>query len=209
MLPNGGQSKQVGPYDDRRSQGPDISLPQISNSSKHHQVVGGGPNNQSYNEANSVGRQYAYKSNIDQQNTAMIAKLMSRKKSYERMMKVDDGMQSRTPNMLHPELTQKKNQEVLMTANRGGAHQGLSRANGGNSSSTRKQLQYYDSTPQREQPPRKHAGTVLKKQLITSSNNQGGGQQSALLDVTGQNLQKPHGKSSAYLPNSGSAMELQ
>lgn len=35
----------------------------------------------------------------------MIAKLMSRKKSYERMMKVDDGMQSRTPNMLHPELT--------------------------------------------------------------------------------------------------------
>ena len=35
----------------------------------------------------------------------MIAKLMSRKKSYERMMKVDDGLQSRTPNMLHPELT--------------------------------------------------------------------------------------------------------
>lgn len=140
----------------------------------------------------------------------MIAKLMSRKKSYERMMKVDDGMQSRTPNMLHPELTQKKNQEVLLTANRGGPHQGLSRANGGNSSSTRKQLQYYDSTPQREQAPRKNAGTSLKKQLITSSNNnQGGNQQSALLDVTGQNLQKPHGKSSAYLPNSASAMELQ
>ena len=37
----------------------------------------------------------------------MIAKLMSRKKSYERMMKVDDGggIQSRTPNVLHPELT--------------------------------------------------------------------------------------------------------
>ena len=104
----------------------------------------------------------------------MIAKLMSRKKSYERMMKVDDGMQSRTPNMLHPELTQKKNQEVLLTANRGQGG-GLSRANGGNSSSTRKQLQYYDSTPQREQAPRKHAGTVLKKQLITSSNNNPGG----------------------------------
>lgn len=78
----------------------------------------------------------------------MIAKLMSRKKSYERMMKVDDGLQSRTPNMLHPELTQKKNQEVLLTAaNRGQG--GLSRA-AANSSSTRKQLQYYDSTPQRD-----------------------------------------------------------
>ena len=83
MLTN---SKNQGPYDDRRHNGPDISLPQISNSSKHH-----GNQNPSYNEGNSVGRPYAYKSNIDQQNTAMIAKLMSRKKSYERMMKVDEG----------------------------------------------------------------------------------------------------------------------
>ena len=89
----------------------------------------------------------------------MIAKLMSRKKSYERMMKVDDGLQSRTPNILHPELTQKKSAEVLLTANRG--HPAITRASNG--SSTRKQLQYYDSTPQRDQPSRKHAGTVLKK----------------------------------------------
>jgi len=112
----------------------------------------------------------------------MIAKLMTRKKSYERMMKVDDGLQSRTPNILHPELTQKKNAEVLLTANRG--HQGgISRA-AAKSSSTRKQLQYYDSTPQRDQPARKHAGTVLKKQLVTSTNNNSSSNHAALLDVT-------------------------
>jgi len=33
---------------------------------------------------------YHYKSSIDNQNQAMIQKLMTRKKSYERMMKLDD-----------------------------------------------------------------------------------------------------------------------
>ena len=59
----------------------------------------------------------------------MIAKLMSRKKSYERIMKMDDGVigNGRSANILHPELSQKKNSEVLLTANRGGAVSHLSR----------------------------------------------------------------------------------
>ncbi len=54
----------------------------------------------------------------------MISKLMSRKKSYERMMKLDDNasqspppLQQRNPNLIHREASAKKNQEVLLTAN--------------------------------------------------------------------------------------------
>ena len=84
----------------------------------------------------------------------------------------------------------------MLTANRGGVS-ALSRAQGVGGS-TRKQLQYFDSTPQRaNQVP-------VKKHLINSSSNQGG-----LLDITGQNLGKPHGKSSAYLANSNSVDNLQ
>ena len=102
----------------------------------------------------------------------MIAKLMSRKKSYERIMKLEDPLQGRSPSVLHPDLSSKKNTEVLLTANRGGVSS-LSRAQVSNS--TRKQLQYYESTPQQ----RKH-GSVIKKGLTNSGSNQGG-----LLDVTG------------------------
>ena len=128
----------------------------------------------------------------------MIAKLMSRKKSYERIMKLEDGVNSRSPSSLHPELTSKKTSDILLSGNRAGSH--LSRAAASNS--TRKQLQYYDSTPQQKRP------AVLKnKQIIASSN---GPNQTNLLDVTGQNLQKQHGKSSAYLPAQSSSMvELQ
>jgi len=90
----------------------------------------------------------------------------------------------------------KNGNEALTNGPRGGAN-GLSRAQANNS--TRKQLQYYDSTPQQ---PRKHA-SVLKKQMVSSSSNQNN-----LLDVTGQNVQKPHGKSSAYLNNANSMVEL-
>ena len=78
------------------------------------------------------GRSYAYKSTIDQQNSAMIAKLMSRKKSYERIMKLEDPLQGRSPSVLHPDLSSKKNTEVLLTANRGGVSS-LSRAQVSNS----------------------------------------------------------------------------
>ena len=50
----------------------------------------------------------------------MIAKLMSRKKSYERIMKIEESGGGRHSSLLHPELSSKKNQDVLMTANRGG-----------------------------------------------------------------------------------------
>jgi len=65
-----------------------------------------------------MGRPYVYKSTIDQQNSAMIAKLMSRKKSYERIMRLEDNLQGRQQTILHPELSSKKTSEVLMTANR-------------------------------------------------------------------------------------------
>ena len=106
MLPNHNVQGKIGPYDDRRHQ--DLSLPEIQGSNK------AGSHLQMYNDVGgqSVGRPYAYKSTIDNQNSAMIAKLMSRKKSYERIMKLDDGMiNNRSPNVqsLHPELSQKKN----------------------------------------------------------------------------------------------------
>lgn len=81
---------------------------------------------------------------------------MSRKKSYERMMKVDDG--SPPPigrNNLHSELTSKKNQEVLLAANRSG----VSRANLVGSQSKKGALNYYDSTP--PMLPRKPKGKTL------------------------------------------------
>ena len=125
----------------------------------------------------------------------MIAKLMSRKKSYDRIMRLDDGAQGRQ-HQVHQDLSHKKNTEVLATASRGGAISSMSRANPGGS--TRKQLQYYDSTPQRK------PATLVKKHLINSSSNQ-----ASLLDgVSGQNLAKQHGKSSAYLANSNSIADL-
>ena len=72
----------------------------------------------------------------------MIAKLMSRKKSYERMMKLEDGLNGRSPNILHPELNKQKNSEVLLTGNRGGSM--LSRQVAGSSN---RKLNYYESTP--------------------------------------------------------------
>ena len=109
-------------------------------------------------------------------------------------MRLDD-----TPSrhdQLHPELSHKKAKDVVLTANRGGGVSALSRAQA--SGSTRKQLQYFDSTPQRNNQ------VPVKKHLINSSSNQGG-----LLDITGQNLQRAHGKSSAYLANSNSVDNLQ
>ena len=71
MLPNHNVQGKIGPYDRN-----DVSLPQISAPQKifHMNDLSG-------------GRGYAYKSPIDQQNSAMITKLLNRKKSYERMMK--------------------------------------------------------------------------------------------------------------------------
>ena len=104
MLPNHNVQGKIGPYDDRRHAG-DLSLPEISGTGK-----GGGSHLAMYNDGGvqSVGRPYAYKSTIDNQNSAMIAKLMSRKKSYERIMKLDEGIvNGRTPNIqsLHPDLS--------------------------------------------------------------------------------------------------------
>jgi len=50
----------------------------------------------------------------------MIAKLMSRKKSYERMMNVEES-QNRSPKKQNPELSKLKNSEVLLTGQRGGS----------------------------------------------------------------------------------------
>lgn len=91
----------------------------------------------------------------------MIAKLMQRKKSYERIMRAEDPIQGRPAPGLHPELTGKKG-DMMVSAQRQGGVSGLNRVVQP-SNSTRKQLQYYDSTPQRK------AGSVLKKQLMNSA----------------------------------------
>lgn len=111
MLPSHGIQGNVGPYDEQRRVGSidAIQLPEIQS------------NKISNYESNSRGGVYNYKSTIDQQNSAMISKLMSRKKSYERMMSVNE--QGPTPNRLNPlqgreGLTAKKSQDVLMSQNR-------------------------------------------------------------------------------------------
>ena len=101
----------------------------------------------------------------------MIAKLMQRKKSYERIMRAEDPMQGRQNGVM--DISGKK--DLLVSAQRPGGVSGLNRVVQP-SNSTRKQVQYYDSTPQR-----KGAGTVLKKQLMNSAAT---GNQS-MLDVTG------------------------
>ena len=82
MLPNHGVQGKVGPYDDARRHGVDsgIQLPEIR----------GGQSSVDY-ASRGANSGYHYKSGIDQQNNAMISKLMSRKKSYERMMNIDNS----------------------------------------------------------------------------------------------------------------------
>lgn len=50
-------------------------------------------------EQSMNGRPYQYKSTLENQNSAMISKLLSRKRSYERMMQVNDppGLYNRSP----------------------------------------------------------------------------------------------------------------
>lgn len=89
----------------------------------------------------------------------MLAKLMSRKKSYERLMRNgDDSGATRSPAGPIPDLSSaKKHVGDMMIGNRAN---GLSRAQA--NSSTRKQLQYYDSTPMASKP-RKHPQSVKKQ----------------------------------------------
>lgn len=62
------------PYEERRGVSNDhVSLPDIYNAN-----------------APRIGQPYPYKSTLDQQNSAMINKLLNRKKSYERMMRAGD-----------------------------------------------------------------------------------------------------------------------
>ena len=90
MLPSHGIQGAIGPYEEQRRIGSidAIQLPEIQSSKNGNQ-----PYDNSVN--NSRGGVYNYKSTIDQQNSAMISKLMSRKKSYERMMIGNEGQPSR------------------------------------------------------------------------------------------------------------------
>ena len=81
MLPNHNVQGKIGQYDRGNHEGANIMLPEIPGGySKHlanqHKVAYDGG--------------YHFKTNIDQQNSAMLAKLMSRKKSYERLMRNGD-----------------------------------------------------------------------------------------------------------------------
>lgn len=56
---------------------------------------------------------------MDASNSAMIQKLMARKKSYERMMNIEETIGNhRSPIAYMADLTNKKNQDILMSAQR-------------------------------------------------------------------------------------------
>lgn len=142
MLPHGGLSPQGNSlgYDERRAPSNDgLSLPELPNK-----------NSNQYHSNHNLGRAYPYKSSMEQQNSAMIQKLMTRKKSYERMMKLEDVSGGRQ----HSDLQSKKSQDILMSASR----PQLARIQG-HSSSVKKQLNYLDSTPQNH---RKGNNSVLR-----------------------------------------------
>lgn len=150
LLPQAGAQGRVSPYDNPRH-GDSVQLPEIRSSSH--------VNHYDSHPIGSGAHGYHYKSNIDNANQAMIQKLMSRKKSYERMMKVDDGSSISPPpigrNHINSELTSKKNAEVLLAANRSGP----SRAHLHGNHSKKGALNYYDSTP--PALPRKPKGKTL------------------------------------------------
>jgi hypothetical protein len=69
---------------------------------------------------------------------------MARKKSYERMMNIEDTLSNhRSPIAYLGDLTSKKNQEILMTAQRPLPLQRINKLD--NASSVKKQLQAYYS----------------------------------------------------------------
>ena len=110
----------------------------------------------------------------------MISKLMSRKKSYERMMNANQAPPGRSNLVAHQELSAKRSQEVLLSQNRA---QQLSRANDP-SNAAKKQLQYYESTPQNP-GSRKHTSSMRGKNNAAST--------PAILDITGKNVVKNNG----------------
>ena len=93
---------------------------------------------------------------MDQQNSAMISKLMSRKKSYERMMNIEDtiGNGGRAQAYNINDLSSKKSQDVLLSAARPSQ---LGRINN-SQTSVKKQLNYYDSTPQQSHNRKMNSG---------------------------------------------------
>ena len=56
---------------------------------------------------------------MDASNSAMIQKLMARKKSYERMMNIEETLSNnRSPLVYMGDVASKKNNEILMSAQR-------------------------------------------------------------------------------------------
>lgn len=117
---------------------------------------------------------------MDASNSAMIQKLMARKKSYERMMNIEDTLSNhRSPISYLGDITTKKNSEILMSAQRQLPLSRLAKIDNG--SSVKKQLQAYYAHPADESAQRKAS---LKQRLV---------QAQALahpqnLDVTGQKV---------------------
>jgi len=86
----------------------------------------------------------------------MISKLMSRKKSYERMMNIEDTMGNGGRGQAYNinDLSNKKSQDALLSAARPSQ---LARINN-SQSSVKKQLNYYESTPQQNHARKMNSG---------------------------------------------------
>ena len=108
MLPNHNVQGKIGQYDRGYHDGANIMLPEIPGGYSKHVAS-------QHKVAYDAGQQrgYHFKSNIDQQNSAMLAKLMSRKKSYERLMRNgDDTGGTRSPAGPIPDLSSAKKHMV-------------------------------------------------------------------------------------------------
>jgi len=127
---------------------------------------------------------------MDQSNSAMIQKLMARKKSYERMMNIEDTMSNnRGPVAYMSDLTNKKNQEILLSAARPVQLSRITKLDG--VTSVKKQLQYY----QNETPPgQRKQSTGVKSRLIQPIT-------AATLDITGQRVGQSNKNLNSYKSN--------
>lgn len=166
------------PYEDiaKRGSSESLQLPELANQrqiSSYQQHVG----SISYQGLSHINRGYPYRSPMDHSNSAMIAKLMARKRSYERMMHIDDNLSAnqRSPLSHLSDIHSRKNQEILLSANRPMPLSRITKIEG--SSAVKKNLNYYG------QPADSESRKIMKSRLM-----QPNPLNAQTLDVTGQRV---------------------
>lgn len=133
---------------------------------------------------------------MDASNSAMIQKLMARKKSYERMMNIEETIGNhRSPIAYMADLTNKKNQDILMSAQRPLPLSRLAKIENG--TTVKKQLQQYYAHAAEDQGLR--IAPKLKQQRMIGQQQLANVQ---TLDVTGQKVLQTNKVLNTYKSNS-------